>query len=61
MALKATYLSDLTSFLHNRLQSVVLAKWCQFPMGSWLPQGSVLGPFNDLHDNVTCGIRLFAA
>ena len=21
-------------------------------MGSWLPQGSVLGPFNDLPDNV---------
>ena len=57
----------LSSFLHNRLQRVVLngvsSQWARVKCG--VPQGSVLGPLlftlyiNNLHDNITCGIKLF--
>ena len=58
----------LSSFVHNRLQRVVLIgasfHWAQ--VKNDLPQGSILGPLlfilyiNDLPDNVTCEIKLFA-
>ena len=56
---------SLSSFLHNRLQMVVLNGtsflWAQVKSG--VPQCSVLGPLlyiGDLLDNVICGIKLFA-
>ena len=58
----------LFSFLHNRIKGVVLnGASSHLTQGkSRVPQGSVLGPLlfilyiNDLSDNVTCGIKLFA-
>ena len=69
MALKvANTFKWLSSFLRSCLQRVVLnvtsSHWTQ--MKSGVPQGLVLGALlfilyiNDLPDDVTCGIKLFA-
>lgn len=60
--------SWITAFLSNRTQAVVIenAHSDKVNVGSGVPQGSVLGPvlfllfINDITDNITSTIRLFA-
>ena len=61
-------LTLLKDFLHNRKQRVVLNGKCSdwLTVSAGVPQGSVLGPLffliyiNDLVENVSCDVRLFA-
>jgi len=58
----------ITSFLSDRSQCVLINGTCSppLPVISGVPQGTVLGPLlfllyiNDITDNVSCEIRLFA-
>ena len=65
---KSNTLSWIKSFLNNRTQTVVIdgTQSHTAPVTSSVPQGSVLGPIlflayiNDLPDNITSQVRLFA-
>ena len=66
--IRGNILSWIKSFLDNRSQTVVIEgkQSKTAPVSSGVPQGSVLGPIlflayiNDLPDNVTSQVRLFA-